>query len=170
MNQELDWSKFTRTIRINDSVQEVYQALSVPSKVESWFLKYANYYREDGTLRDKSEAYQKGDSYAWKWDTSSQVERGEVTEANGIDTIAFSFAKDCEVRFELSPVGDGTRFVLTQSGIPTDEESQMNIYNGCSTGWAFWMVNLKAWLEYGINLSEKNLELAGGCGYEVVNA
>lgn len=170
MSQELDWSRFTRTIRINAPVKKVYDALSIPEQVESWFLKYANYYGADGLLRDKGETYQKGDSYAWKWDTSSHVERGEVIEANGIDTIEFSFAGGCGVRFELSPVGDGTRFDLIQSSIPTDEQSQMNIYNGCSQGWAFWMVNLKAWLEHGINLSEKDLELAGGNGYEVVNA
>jgi uncharacterized protein YndB with AHSA1/START domain len=170
MSQELDWSKFTRTIRINAPVQKVYEALSVPSNLESWFLKYANFYGEDGTLRDKTEAYQKGDSFAWKWDTSPHVERGEVIEANGIDTIVFPFADSCVVRFELSPIGDGTRFNVTQSGILTDEKSQMNIYNGCSTGWAFWMVNLKAWLEHGINLSEKEIELAGGNMYEVVNA
>jgi len=26
---------------------------------------------------------------------------------------------------------------------------------GCSQGWSFWMVNLKAWLEHGILLNEK---------------
>ena len=170
MAAKYDWTQFKRTIRINAPMARVYQALSVPEQMENWFLKYANYYNAQGELRAKSEAFQKGDQYAWKWDTSSHIERGEVTEANGVDTIAFTFADGCVVQFSLSDADEGTRFQLTQSNIKTDEDSMYNIYNGCSLGWAFWMVNLKAWLEHGINLSEKDLEKAGGSNYEVVNA
>ncbi|NNE54800.1 MAG: SRPBCC domain-containing protein [Flavobacteriales bacterium] len=170
MSSKYDWTKFTRTIRIEAPVNRVYQALTVPEQLENWFLKYANYYDKEGKLRDKHEAFQKGDQYAWKWDTSSHIERGEVTEANGKDTITFTFADGCVVSYKLTEVDDGTKFDLIQSNIGVDEDSQYNVYNGCSLGWAFWMVNLKAWLEHGINLSEKQLELAGGNNYEVVNA
>ena len=43
--------------------------------------------------------------------------------------------------------------------MPTDEETKMNIYNGCSCGWTFWLANLKAYLEHGILLNETEFDL-----------
>jgi len=42
---------------------------------------------------------------------------------------------------------------------------------GCSTGWTFWLANLKAWLEHGILLNDRGTDLLEDprAGYEFVN-
>ena len=53
--------------------------------------------------------------------------------------------------------GERTDVVLTQYEIPTDEAAKKNFFYGCSLGWSFWLVNLKAYLEHGIVLDEKDV-------------
>ena len=48
---------------------------------------------------------------------------------------------------------------LKEYEIPTDEKSKMDIYNGCSNGWTFWLANLKAYIEHGILLNETEFDL-----------
>ena len=48
---------------------------------------------------------------------------------------------------------------LKQYDMPTDEKTKLDIYNGCSCGWTFWLANLKAFLEHGILLNEKEFDL-----------
>lgn len=38
-----DWSTFTRRITVNASVLTIYDAWAVPSGIESWFLRSAEY-------------------------------------------------------------------------------------------------------------------------------
>jgi hypothetical protein len=45
---------------------------------------------------------------------------------------------------------------LTQENIPTDEESKINFYLGCQTGWTFYLTNLKSIFEGGKDLRNKN--------------
>jgi len=59
---------------------------------------------------------------------------------------------------------------LSQSEIPQDEKSKLEIFYGCSNGWTFWLANLKAYLEHGILLNETKIDLRGFdlAGYEFV--
>ena len=61
---------------------------------------------------------------------------------------------------ELKDYYNSTEVILTPEKIPTDEKSKMDLYLGCSTGWTFWMTNLKAWLEHGVLLQAKGLTQA----------
>jgi len=60
---------------------------------------------------------------------------------------------------------------LNQSKIPLDEKSKLEIFYGCSNGWAFWLTNLKSFLEHGILLNETEINLKPFqiAGYEFVN-
>lgn len=86
------------------------------------------------------------------------TEKGEILEANGKDSIAFTFGSGGNVHIRLKPMSSNTEITLVQNEIPTDENSKMNIYVGCITGWTFWLTNLKAYLEYGITLHSKGLK------------
>lgn len=153
MENQIDWTKFTRRIYIDSDIQEVYDAWTVPERVEEWFLERAVYINPSGSEVPRSNNYQAGDTYTWKWHNWENVEKGKVLEANGKDHIKFSFA-DGTVSIQLTEEDDMTKLDLLQEGIDEDEKSKYNIYYGCSLGWSFWMVNLKAWLEYGITLNE----------------
>ncbi len=153
MENQIDWTKFTRRIYIDSDVQEVYDAWTVPDRIEEWFLERAIYTNPLGGEVPGTNNCQKGDAYAWKWHNWDNLEKGEILEANGKDFLKFGFA-DGTVSVQLTEEDEMTRVDLVQEVIGQDEKSKYNIYYGCSLGWSFWMVNLKAWLEHGITLNE----------------
>ncbi len=48
---------------------------------------------------------------------------------------------------------------LSQRNIPTDEKSNQSIRLDCSSGWAFYLVNLKSVYEGGLDLRNKDPRL-----------
>jgi len=94
-----------------------------------------------------------------------------VTRANGRDELEFSFAGVSHVRLNLEAGKKAVLLNLHQYGIPTDDESKLNLHYGCSNGWTFWLANLKAYLEYGVLLHETDLDLSTFplAGFEFVN-
>lgn len=74
--------------------------------------------------------------------------------------MEFSFGNDaCKVSVHLEETNGTTLLTLRQYEMATDEETKMNLYNGCSCGWTFWLANLKAYLEHGILLNERDVDL-----------
>lgn len=168
-NTDLDWTRFTRRIIINASVERLYQAWTVAEQIETWFLERADFKDALGNDRPKQESIQKGDTYGWKWHGWDHVAEGQVRSANGSDQISFSFGNAGEVRVSLIPLEQGTEVQLVQSDIPDDDQGKRNYYTGCSLGWSFWMVNLKAWIEHGIQLNETGIPFNQLTVFEYVN-
>lgn len=137
----------------------------------SWFLRKAEYVGKDMKLRAPSAFIQKADSYTWEWHNWDGQEKGTVLQANGVDYIEISFAGDCSVAVTLEDNGSAVLVTLKQYNIPTDEKSKMQIHHGCNNGWTFWMANLKAYLEHGIQLNEteQDLRQLPNAGLEFVN-
>nr|WP_273569083.1 SRPBCC domain-containing protein [Maribacter sp. Hal144] len=127
--------------------------------MESWFLRNAAYTTPDGTQRKAEEHIKAGDTYVWEWYNWNGQEKGEIRKANGKDYLEFSFAEVSKVSVTLENKGDAVLLTLKQFEIPTDEKTKMDVYNGCSCGWTFWLANLKAYLEHGILLNEKEFDL-----------
>ncbi len=152
-----DWSKFTKRIFINVPAAKIYSAWAIPKQLTEWFLEKAEYTRPDGSKRPSNQKIEKGDNHQWKWHNWDFIETGEVLEANGKDRISFPFGDGGNVHIYLKKAGESTEVKLIQDNIPTNDKAKMNYYAGCSTGWTFWLTNLKAWLEYGITLNAKGL-------------
>lgn len=154
-NTQVDWTCFTRTIHINRPVKEVFNAWQQSGVIEEWFLENASFTSADGRTRGAGENAQPGDTYCWKWYGSDYIGTGTVLESEEPYTVRFGFAGEGEVIVRVRAEEKGATVELQQSGIPIDEISRYTIYYGCSLGWSFWMVNLKAWLEHGITLNDK---------------
>ncbi len=154
-----DWSQFTRRITVNAPAQKVYDAWAVPSQIERWFLRSAEYVGFDGKPKERDRGVEAGDGYLWRWHgyLDDVSEGGQVVEANGQDTFAFSFTSDCLVTVTVKEEGGVGVVELTQSRIPDDENH--GIYVDCSYGWAFYLGNLKSVLEGGIDLRNKNVDI-----------
>lgn len=154
-----DWTQFTRRITVDYPARAVYEAWAIPSQIERWFLRSAEYVGFDGTAKNRDREVEAGDSYLWRWHgyLDDVSEAGLVTEANGLDRFAFTFTDNCLVTVDIKDE-DGTGVVeLTQSRIPDDPNH--NIYVDCSYGWAFYLANLKSVLEGGIDLRNKNVDI-----------
>ena len=151
-----DWSKFTRRITVNAPARVIYEAWAVPSRIESWFLRSAEYVAFDGRTRDRDQPVETGDAYLWRWHgyLDDVSEGGRVVEANGKDRFVFTFTSDCVVAVDIREENGETVVELTQSNIPEDKDR--GIYIDCGYGWAFYLGNLKSVLEGGVDLRNKN--------------
>ncbi|MFH6601897.1 SRPBCC domain-containing protein [Maribacter algicola] len=158
--ENLSFDSFTKKIYIKTDVNTVYQCWATKSGIEKWFLREAEYTSSQGHLRNHNEPIEVGDSYIWRWHNWNGQEEGTILQANGTDFLEFSFASDiCKVSVTLEQKDKSVLVTLMQYEMPTDEKTKMEIYNGCSCGWTFWLANLKAYLEHGILLNEKEFDL-----------
>lgn len=139
--------------------QTIYEAWAVPSRIESWFLRSAEYVGFDGKSKGRDRGVEAGDGYLWRWHgyLDDVSETGQVVEANGSDTFAFTFTQDCLVTVMIKEEKGETVVELVQSSIP--EDPNRNIYVDCSYGWTFYLANLKSVLEGGIDLRNKNVDI-----------
>jgi hypothetical protein len=154
-----DWTTFTRRIAVKSTLAEMYAAWTKAVEIEKWFLRNATYFDAGKNLMDRNTSIEKGFSYEWSWYLYDVVEKGIITDSNGIDFIQFSFAGDCLVDIKLSTQDNYIIVELTQKNIPTDDSSKVNIRLGCDSGWSFFLVNLKSVYEGGLDLRNKNPEL-----------
>ncbi len=168
--KDLTWDSFTKRIHIKAPIEKLYWCWATEEGITSWFLRNSEYLR-DGKKINSSEYIQQNDTYTWMWHNWDGQETGKIIKANGKDCIQFSFAETCEVSVTLEQREEAVLLSLTQSKIPKDEKSKLQIFYGCSNGWTFWLANLKAYLEHNILLNETEIDLRGFelSGYEFVN-
>jgi len=153
-----DWSKFTQRIPVKADKQKIYDAWATPAGLEHWFLRSAKFKTAEGNAREQNQHVQAGDTYEWNWfgwsdDTS---EHGKILEANGKDFFKFIFGKAGIVSVTIKTEENQTIVELVQEEIPTDEKSKVSFHLGCSTGWTFYLANLKSLYEGGLDLRNKN--------------
>lgn len=166
----LSWQSFTKKIFIKASVEQLFWCWTTEAGITSWFLKQAQFIRSAQQL-STSTTIKKGDTYIWKWHNWDGTEDGKILDIQNNKSITFSFAGSCQVKVTLEPHEDAVLVSLTQSKIPQDDKSKLEIFYGCSNGWTFWLANLKAYLEHGILLNETEIDLRNYslAGFQFVN-
>ena len=160
-NFTYDWTRFVKRVNIKADIGTVYKAWATQHGLEQWFLRQATFTTADGLPRSRYEPVQPGDKYAWLWHgwDDTTTEHGEILEANGVDHLKFVFGEAGNVTITIKTEQGQTIAELVQDNIPTDEKGKTWYHLGCSTGWVFYMANLKSVLEGGIDLRNKNVEL-----------
>jgi uncharacterized protein YndB with AHSA1/START domain len=159
--KNFDWTTFTRKIAVKAKISDIYNAWTQSAEVEKWFLSKAVFSDTNGASVSGTTPIQPGFTYDWSWYLFDEKEQGRILEANGTDFIQFTFAGECLVDIKLSVQNDHVLVELTQKNIPTDDESKQGIRIGCSSGWSFFLVNLKSVYEGGLDLRNKDPELKG---------
>ncbi len=157
--KNFDWTQFNKRIAIKAPIEVIYNAWTIPSQIENWFLKSAKFQYENGVDLDPAETIQQGMNYQWNWFLYNETEFGKITVANGKNHLQFTFAGQCLVDILLTEELGHTVVALIQTNIPTDDESKQNIRIGCSSGWSFYLVNLKSVYEGGLDLRTKDERL-----------
>jgi hypothetical protein len=156
-----DWTQFKLRINIDHtSIKEVYDCWATQHGLEKWFLRLAEFRSQNGNFRHSGEQLKKGDSYKWLWHGwNDEMEGiGAILHANGKDQFSFSF-EGCEVYVKIYTEENCTICELVQSKIASDASGTPSTYLGCSSGWSFFLCNLKSILEGGIDLRNKNENL-----------
>jgi uncharacterized protein YndB with AHSA1/START domain len=153
-----NWLQFTKRITVKADKQKIYKAWSTQNGLESFFLREALFRSPEKKYRAKNEIVEPGDSYEWRWHgyPDSMTEYGKVFETNGNGYLEFSFTNGCIVAITIKEEKGETICELVQNMMPADEGSRQMLYIECSTGWTFYLANLKSILEGGIDLRNKN--------------
>ena len=159
--KNFNWTQFSRKIAVKSDISRMYAAWTKSSEIEKWFLSNADYFDKDNEIIDKDHHVHKNYTYEWSWFLCDGIEKGKITNANGIDLIQFTFADNCNVKIKLSEKDNFIIVELIQDQIPTDDDSKVNVRLGCHTGWSFYLVNLKSVYEGGLDLRNKNGNLKG---------
>jgi len=156
-----DWSRFVVRINVNASVEKLYQGWATREGIEYWFLRFSEYKKADGTVREYKEPVEKGDTFKWRWHgyPDSVTEEGTILELNGKDFLKFSFGKAGKCAVTIKKEEGETIVELVQDNIPNDEHGMHYYHVGCKTGWTFHFANMKSIFEGGIDLRNKNENL-----------
>jgi len=127
-----DWSQFTTRININASITDLFKCWTNQDAIEKWFLRKAQFTDSEGNLKERNALIAVGDSYHWEWHGSDHVEKGQILESNGKDTIKFTFANSMvtvQIRTE-----EGDNIVdINQANIPVDDATRMSTHVGCTS-------------------------------------
>lgn len=164
-----NWTAFKKKIYIKGTIKDIYRLWATSEGICSWFLRHAVYRRGTESIA-ANKPVKNGDVFEWRWHNWDGKEAGEIVKANDKDFLAFTFA-DGLVSVQLKEDQGRVLVCLEQSKIAIDEKSKMEIYNGCSNGWSFWLTNLKAYVEHGILLNETEIDLRDieMSGFQFVN-
>jgi len=152
--KSIDWSSFTRREYYKTDIETVFNAWASQESIESWFLEIAIFFDVKG-IKGQNQKVEKGNVFKWSWYGSDMVGEGEILEIIPNEKISFTFL-ECRVDLHFSNDGVETKLELVQSEIPIDEISKIKIYVEWTSGWTFYLTNLKSILEGGIDLRNKN--------------
>jgi Activator of Hsp90 ATPase homolog 1-like protein len=157
---QYDWSRFVKRVNIDSDIATLYRSWATRLGLENWFLRKAIFTRAQLMLKPDAEL-KAGDEYEWYWHgwPDEMVERGKVLEANGRDKFGFSFGKAGNVRISIGKEEGQWLVELAQEAIPLDDHSRYYYHLGCSTGWTFYLTNLKSVLEGGPDLRNRDVNL-----------
>jgi len=164
--QSYDWSRFKKQIFITADTQKVFQAWAVPQNIEQWFIAEADYTTPDGSDRAAAETVKAGDHYHWRWHQDLEA-TGTVLEVVENEKMRFTFGdkekgsdEKIVVTVTCTPQKDATMLELIQENMAITPQAQVGWHMGCNLGWSFFMTNLKALLEHGVDLRETDPERA----------
>ncbi|HTZ62147.1 MAG TPA: SRPBCC domain-containing protein [Thermoplasmata archaeon] len=127
------------------SPERVFAALTDPRELTKWFVRKARV------------VPRKGGTYRLTWGPYTM--RGRVLEIEPprhlvlrwIDQFGDGKVFETEAAFELTKKGKGTVLSLTHRGFRSGKK-WVALFGGVQSGWAYYLVNLKSFLNHGNDL------------------
>jgi uncharacterized protein YndB with AHSA1/START domain len=133
----------------NSAPESVFGALTNSKKLTKWFLSKARF------------SPRRGGEYSFTW-LGGYRQTGKVRRFVRDRFLTLSWPNKLdngkevmtEVAFTISPKGKGTLLRLVHTGFK-EGEGWTELYGGVQAGWAYYLMNLKAVLDHGIDLRSK---------------
>lgn len=143
---EYDWTQFTLRIFIAAKLEKVFAAWTNDWLVSKWFT-------EKTVIEPK-----KGGRLYFEWLAGDKLET-KIVDIVKNRKLVFPFGPGkVEVAVTFKKDGTGTVCELHQYGMKTDPKSKWNLHRGCIQGWTFFLTNLKAYLEHGLDLRSHDIK------------
>ena len=163
---EYNWTKFKRKAYIKAPLRDVFNAWTKSYDIARWFIKDAKYSDSNGKIRASDETVQAGDKYHWDWHQDLQSS-GEVLEIIPDKLFKFTFGpkekgsdEKVIVSVQFSEGIGETEYTLTQENMGGPHLDMAQYHLSCNMGWSFFMTNMKAVYENGIDLREHDSKRA----------
>ena len=138
-----DWTRFTLKVRIKATPQKVFAAWTYGPTLASWFPEKAEVEPKKG-----------GRFFLQFLHENDQLD-AEITAITKNRRLVFPFgSKGEEVEVKVRKQGTRTICELTQYNMKTGPTDKVQMHMGCRAGWTFFLTNLKAYLEHGVDLRE----------------
>jgi len=135
-----DWTQFKLRVFIAAKPEKVFAAWTNDRLVSKWFT--------EKTIIEP----RKGGRLYFEWLAGDKLETKIVAIVKN-KKFVFPFGPGkVEVAVTFKKDGKGTICELHQYGMKTDPKSKWNFHRGCIQGWTFFLTNLKAHLEHGLDL------------------
>jgi uncharacterized protein YndB with AHSA1/START domain len=155
------WSEIRLRINIDTTIEKAFKAWTTQAGLESWFLRQAPVKDPAGNAKKENDIMIKGDTYSWLWHGFSDEIglHGKVLDTNGKDRFTFSFSMECPVTISIYKEQDQVIVELVEQNIPIDAGPIFKHYLSNTTGWTFYLTNLKSVLEGGLDMRNLNSNL-----------
>ena len=128
------------------SPRRVFSALTTPEGLTRWFLERAEIEpREEAPFR-----------FTWRGGYTMEgkvraVRPARMVEFAWTDRLPPGKVLKTVARFELRKSGKGTLLTLTHRGFKNGRK-WVRLYGAVESGWAYYLTNLRAYLEHGMDL------------------
>ncbi len=157
---DYNWTVFKRKAYIKASMKEIFDAWTKPYDITTWFIKDAKYTDSNGNLRANDETVGTGDKYEWEWH-QDLTSSGDVLEVIPNKLFKFTFGNKEKgsdekviVSIEFKEENNEIEYILTQENMGGSDLEMAKYHLSCNMGWSFFMTNMKAVYENGIDLRE----------------
>ena len=142
--QKFDWTQFRQRIEIKAPPAKVFRAWTDDKTITKWF-----------TVKANIEPKKSGRLY-FEWLAGDKMET-KILAIKKNSLLRFPFGKNNEqVEVKFKKVKGGTLCELHQFNMGTSEKEKWGMFTGCKEGWAFFLTNLKSFLEHEIDLRSHN--------------
>ena len=150
-----DWTHFRSTVYLRVPLAVAYAAWSTARGLERWFPATATIRDAAGKARRHLDLARGGDLYRFTW-FGGHVGGGKILAARHPTTVRFTFGDPVVVTARLQAVRGGTRVTVVQEGIPDSARHRVHTHLKCRLSWCFYLNNLKAVLEHGVDLRDRD--------------
>lgn len=148
-----DWTRFSLKIEIAAPPERVYAAWTTAAEVEAWF-----------SVRCEIDA-RAGGRLFYEWLGGDRLEANVIAARKNRELRIPFGPKGEEVRVVFTKIRGGTLCTLEQTGMRTSPKQKIEMHLGCKTGWVFFLTNLKAYLEHGLDLRSHDPRRSYRTGY-----
>ncbi len=149
----MNLNTFDLSVFVEVPAAKVTKAWKTAAGMQSWFLATANFVTDEGDARSANNPCRAEDMYWWEW-LDQSVETGTIIESSS-SHLKFTYGQSVEVCVRWNSIADGTLIILSQTQVNDDLDELIRTYTSTLQSWTFYLTNLKAHLEHGIDLRDK---------------
>lgn len=153
-----NWTKFNVYLHIDADPDRVLEGWKCAKGLKNFFIADMQVTDENHIPREDHELLRSGDLYAWQgvhnYSGEGKILKSDTTE------FSFTFGTSYIVNVTVEPQSKGTLLNLEQSDMTDTPEERVNGTLNCRSCWIYFMINLKSYLEHGVDLRDMSPDTA----------